>query len=130
MKHQSDIPFADRLVSRDHVASYTRDVLHAHVGTVLTLVREDPDENPGWTWCKTEGHGKGWVHNSFIERRDETHGVLIEEYNAIELTVRVGDPVTVLDQRGGWSWVRTESGRVGWVPDESLRVPPSQCRPY
>ena len=127
---EGEIAFADRLVIREHQPSYTENVLTAPAGAELRVEREDAPENPGWFWAASEERGEGWVHESFFERTGGESAVLKQPYTARELAVRVGDPVVVLAERGRWAFIRTESGRTGWVPTDCLRVPPAQCRPW
>ena len=69
----------------------------------------------GWVWCASRAGKGGWVPEAYIERHGEV-GSMRCDYDAIELTVRVGDILTVHKAESGFLWVTDLAGRTGWVP--------------
>ena len=43
-------------------------------------------------------------------------------YNAIELTIRVGELLTVHKAESGFLWVTNQAGQDGWVPSAHVEV--------
>jgi len=94
-------------------ASYTP-ALRVVRGEPLTAGGTDPD-NPGWRWCvNAEGLG-GWLPEGLV-----VEGRASMAFDSVELTVRCGDLVTLLETHAGWWLCRHADGRVGWVPDANL----------
>ncbi|MEW6078922.1 MAG: SH3 domain-containing protein [Thermodesulfobacteriota bacterium] len=40
--------------------------------------------------------------------------------SSVVATVKMGDRMTVLEEKGAWTKVSTESGVIGWIPSSSL----------
>ena len=82
----------------------------AAAGAVVVPAHEDPD-NPGWVpTC--------WL------LRDGQQATLTRAYNAIELSVEVGELVLLHDEVSGWGWISNQAGRFGWVPRSHIRLGP------
>ncbi len=114
LRYEQPIP---ALVIADYTTKFV-DPLKLHEGDKVTLGQKDP-EYPGWIWC-TDSRGKsGWAPESFIEI-DGSSGVMRRDYDATELSVTVGDTVTILSQESGWYWCRTSRGEIGWLPKENV----------
>ena len=104
-------------VIEDYQAVYT-DPLTISTGEELTIGERD-SEWPGWIWC-TNGAGKGgWVPERGIEQRGEV-GVARYDYSAAELSVRVGEELTLHAEESGWFWATNRAGRSGWVPAKHI----------
>ena len=72
----------------------------------------------------TAGGGSGWVPARHIEPGTGASGVVRTAYD----TTAPGDELAVLetDEISGWTWVRSASGREGWVPNSTIEpVPPA-----
>ncbi len=76
---------------------------------------------PGWVWCVAASGKSGWVPSSFLIITGSV-GLLKRDYNAIELTVQPGDELELHEQESGFWWVTHEDGRLGWVPEECVRI--------
>jgi uncharacterized protein YgiM (DUF1202 family) len=95
------------------------DPLSAYAGETLTFGRKDQSW-PGWVWCANrEGKG-GWVPESFM-RIKEKICTMQRDYVARELSVRVGDLLTLHELESGWYWASDRSGRNGWVPAKNVK---------
>jgi len=85
----------------------------------LTHSRREDDE-PGWKWCK---HGitglSGWVPEAFIDLHG-SQAILNRDYNALELSVPIGESLTVTQSVAGWSHCIRADGAAGWVPSNKL----------
>ena len=75
----------------------------------------------GWLWC-TDGNGNSrWIPESYVARDNDT-GRMLRDYDSTELSVAVGEELTVLQQESGWFWCTNQSGQSGWVPAANVQV--------
>ncbi len=76
---------------------------------------------PGWVWC-TGSDGKcGWVPETYF-KKNENKGRMLCNYDATELTVKIGEKLTVLREECGWLWCRNGQDKLGWVPKENVQI--------
>lgn len=103
-------------VVRDFHAQYT-DPIAVEAGDPVRVGRED-DEFPGWWWCTAPDGRAGWVPGEILEPAPAPGATVRARaaYTARELTVRQGEVLLVHEERGGWLFVRNQSGAAGWVP--------------
>jgi hypothetical protein len=99
------------------------DPIAVKAGEHLLIDDEKTQETdiPGWSWCTGPDRRQGWVPNAWITHR---HGAaqIVRDYSALELTVKVGDRVTLQHSESGFVFVTHEDGSVGWVPDACLQL--------
>ncbi|HZR38787.1 MAG TPA: SH3 domain-containing protein [Ktedonobacteraceae bacterium] len=111
------------LVIKDHQASYP-DPIVMHAGETLEVSgKEDQwNGNPDWTfiWCTNEQGKSGWVPKTYVELAGVT-GKARHDYNAIELSVTVGEKVVAGQEESGWVWCTNMHGKSGWVPIENIK---------
>ncbi len=74
---------------------------------------------PGWVWCASETGKAGWAPQAWLTHRDDGWHIT-RDYDAIELTVRIGDPVTIEFAESGFLWVRLLNGQWGWAPESHV----------
>ena len=94
----------------------------------LTIMKDDTIEGErretewgGWLWCKNDVDIFGWVPEPYLKKLPEDRKyIALRDYNAIELSVDIGQELMVLDEASSWAWVRTSQGDEGWVPLENL----------
>ena len=77
---------------------------------------------PNFVWCTTRQGKSGWVPEAYLAQQGTT-GILLREYDATELSVDVGEELTIFDEEGGWFWCANHDGQRGWVPAENVVVP-------
>ncbi|WOG25399.1 SH3 domain-containing protein [Endozoicomonas sp. 8E] len=101
-------------VIEDYQACYPDPVTFSE-GDSLILGKSD-DEFPGWIWV-TSGSGKeGWAPLPLIRRLSQKEGIALEDYNARELSVNVGEDLRILREINAWGWVENQQKQTGWVP--------------
>jgi len=105
------------LVTREHRASFAYAMI-AVEGDEVAVGRED-SEMPGWFWCKDSKGVEMWVPSTHLDI-DGDRGVFIQDYNSVELNVRVGDVVQYLGEVLGWAECLDIGWRYGWVPMDKL----------
>jgi hypothetical protein len=104
-------------VSHPHVATY-RDPITIRTGEEIQVGPEDTDY-PGWVWCTDSRGRSGWVPKSILEfSYDGTEARSFEPYDAVELSVSVGEQVNQIQEESGWVWCENGEGKLGWVPKE------------
>jgi hypothetical protein len=78
-------------------------------------------KNPGWFFGQTLAGIEGYFPTLWFNIQEESNRAEAQrEYDAMELTVEVGQILEVLDTIGRWLLVRAENGSVGWVPKENV----------
>jgi len=75
---------------------------------------EDPDW-PNWIECKNQRRKKGWVPKQYLKISGNT-SIILRDYSAKELDVKIGDEITVYRFQNGWAWSKNSTGEFGWVP--------------
>ncbi|MFX1281185.1 MAG: SH3 domain-containing protein [Promethearchaeota archaeon] len=84
-------------------------------------IEERESEWPGWIWCITKIGKEGWVPKSYLEIQ-EINAKLLQNYDATELSVMVGEEFMIEDEESGWFWVTNEQGKKGWIPIENVKI--------
>jgi len=107
------------IVVSAHAASYP-DPVKVNAGARVTLGKVDAD-NTEWRWCISPDGKEGWIQRSFYADTDETHGVILRDYDAMELTVTPGTELDVIETAGGWHYCQAADGRTGWVPVSNVK---------
>jgi len=101
-------------VINDYQAPFP-DPIQVDQGDVVTLDLQKKTNIPGWVWCSDESGRSGWVPEAYLEIQGKT-GKLFCNYDAIELTVGIGDILTVQNEESDFYWVTDRDGGQGWVP--------------
>ena len=81
---------------------------------------DDPDW-PGWIECKTRIGKKGWVPKQYLKISGDA-AIVLCDYNANELDVKVGDEVVVYEFINGWAWSKKSTGEHGWIPIRNIEM--------
>jgi len=88
---------------------------HVVVGKEFT---DDPDWKD-WIWCTGENDKQAWVPKGYLEIEGE-QGVFNTDYNALELSVEIGEVLDVYEIVNGFDMAVKQSGDRGWVPLKNL----------
>ncbi len=81
---------------------------------------EDPDwEN--WVWCEGKNDQKAWTPKQYIDFNG-VKGTLNREYNAMELSVKTGEELTVYEIVNGFGMAEKPDGKRGWVPMRNMEI--------
>jgi hypothetical protein len=83
-------------------------------GERLRYERRESDW-PGWLWCTSRAGSEAWVPEPGVTL-DGENCVLVRDYAARELSLKLGDVVRTRLEESGWVWAAAASGREGWVP--------------
>lgn len=102
----------------DYQAPYP-DPIRVASGERVTVDIEKKTTIVGWVWCTSRAGRSGWVPEAYMERQGMA-GIMKSDYDAIELSVHVGDLLTVHKLESNFYWATDRSGRQGWVPVEHV----------
>lgn len=82
--------------------------------------KEDPDWK-NWIWCEGKSNKKAWVPKQHIDIHG-MNGILNKEYNAMELSVQVGEKLVVYEIVNGFGMSEKINGMRGWVPIKNMEI--------
>lgn len=89
------------------------DPLKMQAGDAIELAGQEED---GWIWCRHTGGKEGWVPLSYLSAGGEGNSHLaLQDYDAIELPVEVGEEFEVVQEESGWLWGINAQGKWGWI---------------
>lgn len=91
-------------------------------GEEVQIDRDRSSELPGWVWSTSAQGQQGWVPESFLEIMGGESGLLSQDYRSQELTIQVGDVLTVEYEESGWLWATNAAGQSGWVPKQCVQI--------
>jgi hypothetical protein len=75
----------------------------------------------GWVWCTAKDGRSGWTPEQWlIPSNGKWH--LTREFNAIELTIVLGEVLDIVREESGFFLARREDGESGWVPCANVSV--------
>ena len=107
-------------VIADYESPYS-DPIVVNEGDEIIIDARKKTDWAGWVWCTNRAGKGGWVPESYIERRGDM-GTMRCDYNAIELTLRVGELLSVHKAESGFFWVTNQGGQDGWVPSTHIEL--------
>jgi hypothetical protein len=81
---------------------------------------EDPDWQ-NWVWCTGKEGQRAWVPLQYLTITDEK-GVFKTSYNALELSVNLGEVLTVYEEINGFGMAEKADGSKGWVPLRNMTL--------
>lgn len=104
----------------DHQAPYA-DPIQVNVDDEVVVDSDKQTDIAGWVWCTNSNGKSGWVPKTYVEFHGKV-GEMRLEYDAIELTVQVGEILTVLKAESGFYWVVNRKNQQGWVPISHVEI--------
>jgi hypothetical protein len=90
-------------------------------GEEVTIGKEftdDPDWKD-WIWCEGQNDNQAWVPKQYLEIKEDT-GIFLTDYNALELSVAIGEILSVYEIVNGFGMAEKQNGERGWVPLRNL----------
>lgn len=80
---------------------------------------EESDGNgdwKGWVFCKTINN-EGWIPQQIIDQNNDK-GIILENYDATEFNLEIGDILVEEKVLNGWIWgyKEKELQKKGWAP--------------
>ena len=84
-------------------------------------IRNKESEWPGWVWCKNIESKERWIPSSYLDIQGNL-GMMLQDYEATELNVSIGEELVIEKEESGWVWVTNKEGKKGWVPMENIKT--------
>jgi hypothetical protein len=107
-------------VIKDYESPYPHPLIF-HKGEIVKIGEEfsdDPDWKD-WVWCESANGVKAWAPKQFLEiSKDE--GTFTRDYNAMELSLTVGEVLKVDEIVNGFGMAEKVDGERGWAPIKIL----------
>jgi hypothetical protein len=88
--------------------------------------KEDSDWKD-WIWCEGKNGKRAWVPKQYIAI-DGNYAVFNRDYNAMELSVQVGERLVVYEIVNGFGMSEKTNGAKGWVPLRNMRIEEKHVR--
>jgi len=107
-------------VIEEYQAPYP-DPIQAKAGDEVSVDLIKATDIVGWVWCTNHTGKSGWVPGTYV-KIEGGRGRMLQDYNAIELTIHVGDILTVHKTESSFYWVTNQAGNQGWVPIANVEV--------
>jgi hypothetical protein len=107
-------------VITEYISPYPDSILF-HMGDFVHVGIEF-DDDPDWkNWIRCNGDGgkEAWCPGKYLDIIGDT-GVFIRDYDAKELTVYIGEILSVREQVNGFGIAVKDNGEIGWVPMKIL----------
>lgn len=101
------------------------DPISARAGDKTVIDDSKKTDCQGWIWCTDQLGKSGWVPETYIDRQGN-FAYLLCDYDAIELTVRIGEILTCHKEVSGFVWVTNQAGQNGWVPSTHIELCPPE----
>jgi predicted Rdx family selenoprotein len=91
--------------------------MEVEVGKVSTIPKW-----ANWIECIISGN-KGWVPLQILKKIDERHSVVLEDYTANELEIKIDEIFVSEREMNGWffGYKVNEPQNKGWVPIENVK---------
>ncbi len=80
---------------------------------------DDPDWQ-NWIWCEGKNNNNAWVPQQYL-KIEGNRGILNRDYDAKELSIEVGEILTVFEIINGFAIAENSHGETGWTPLKCLR---------
>ena len=107
-------------IKENYTAAYEDPLVICSGDTVS--VSDEYHGNPewkNWVWCShQQTHKKGWVPKQYLEISGR-HALALNDFNARELTVSIGDQVRKISSINGWALVQRNQ-ECGWIPEACI----------
>lgn len=106
-------------VIEEYKSPYT-DPLIMNKGEIVSIKEKDCEWS-GWIWCTNTMGESRWVPENFLEIKGDK-AEINRDYNATELSVKIGEELIIYEEEAEWYWVTNQQGRKGWVPIKNVKL--------
>jgi len=106
-------------VISDYKSPYT-EPLKIRKGESLQIGKKE-SEWSGWVWCMNKDGMERWVPRNYLEINGSS-SIMLQDYEATELTVFIGEELVIEKEESGWGWVYNKEGKKGWIPLENIKI--------
>ena len=88
------------------------------------IIGKEFTDNPDWKdwlWCEGQNDNQAWVPKQYLDI-ESGQGTLITDYNALELSVVIGETLSIHEIINGFGMAEKPDGTCGWVPMKCLEL--------
>ena len=103
------------MATDNHKAIYSDPIQVGKDELLVLSGRSDNWDGHQWLWAKAKDGREGWIPND-LPIGDARQTCAAYSYSAIELDVKKGDQLDVLEKSHGWAWCANIDDNKGWVP--------------
>lgn len=89
-------------------------------GDRVIIEKRDTDW-PEFLWCIDEEGAAAWIPENYLDRDDDV-GILNTAYSSVELKADKGEQLSIIKSEAGWHWCRNSKGKLGWIPDRTVKL--------
>ena len=109
-------------VTKEYKSPYPDPIIF-HKGDTVEVGQEFTDDPnwKDWIWCEGANDTKAWVPKQYLDIR-ERKGTFKRGYNAMELSVSVGEELVVYEIVNGFGMAEKPNGVRGWVPMKNMEL--------
>lgn len=107
-------------VVRAYLAQYANPIQFP-AGAIVSLGEPDT-EWPAFAWTTTADGNAGWAPVDWLKALGDGRAQALRDYSAKEVTADVGEEGHAAHGYGGWTWIFTDRGASGWIPDTHLEI--------
>ena len=110
------------MVMKEYNSPYPNSIIfnkgdNVNIGNEFT---DDPDWKD-WIWCEKNNEIKAWIPKQYVDKK-KSKGILKRDYNAMELSVSIGEELKVTEIINGFGMSEKKDGTKGWVPLKNLKI--------
>ena len=87
----------------------------------ILIVEKRESEWSGWIWCINKVGKEGWVPENYLEIYENSCKTL-QNYNATELSAKIGEELIIEKEESGWIWSTNQQGKSGWIPLRYIQI--------
>jgi hypothetical protein len=103
-------------VIAEHHASFPYSLVLRAGDTVTVSERRES----GWIWCMNDDGVGAWIPETYLKQEDRRATVLAD-YDSTELSTKIGEELSCLNEESGWIWCVNQAGQQGWVPAAKVK---------
>jgi hypothetical protein len=107
-------------VEKEYESPYP-DSIAFEKGEKVRIVDKENDEPdwPNWVWGEGQNKNKAWIPKQYLNIKGNV-GILNTDYDAKELSIEIGETLTVHTILNGFGFARNAKGDTGWTPLKCL----------
>jgi len=108
-------------VIKDRKTPFKKPLILKKYDTVILGNKYTDNPNwPGWICCKTENNA-GWIPKQIV-KRNGNKGIIIDDYDATEFNIKIGEIIVMEKCLNGWIWgyKKNNPHKKAWAPLDFL----------
>ena len=110
------------IVIADYQSPYPNPIIF-YQGENVSVGKESTDDPDwkNWLWCEGQNDNQAWAPKQYL-KIEADQGRFLHDYNALELSVSVGEKLDIYETINGFGMAEKPNGERGWVPLKNLQA--------